>query len=549
MKNSQIPFNVSILNLTAEKLKFLRPVKSPDVYDGVTGNFHEDGLFSILTFGRVGDELRDTKFSYIDIHLNVFHPTIYRALVQLRGLYRDIMGGTVFATFDDKESDFVLANELTGQTGYAFFLKHWKKIKFRESKSPVRTERIKMIQKYQAIATTSKILVMPAGLRDFQIDASGRGTQDEINDVYRRILGASKVIVGADGAESSPLYDNSRKSLQQGFNDIYDTVLQMVTGKKGFIQEKFGSRRIFNGTRNVISAMDTSAADLDGINAPDYTDTILGLFQVIKGALPLTIHLLRTGWLGQVFSVGDSSTTSRLVDPKTLRSEVVDLPADTRDRWITVEGLEKVIESYRIVENRHKPIVVEGRFLGLIYKGPFPGDASKKVYRIFGDITELPEGWDRKYTAPISLVELLYLSGYRTWNTLKTIVTRYPVTGIGSTYPSTIYTKTSIVGEMRYELDQAWEIIGEDHIALEFPTKEPAAFVDSQVLHPSRLAGLGADFDGDTASSTILYTKESIDEIDKLLNSREAYLDPRGGFKASCNVQTVQLVLRNMTGD
>ncbi|MNI20766.1 hypothetical protein D3C73_742620 [compost metagenome] len=201
------------------------------------------------------------------------------------------------------------------------------------------------------------------------------------------------------------------------------------------------------------------------------------------------------------------------------------------------------------MENRHKPIVVEGRFLGLIYKGPFPGDASKKVYRIFGDITELPEGWDRKHVAPISLVELLYLSGYRTWNTLKTIVTRYPVTGIGSTYPSTIYTKTSIVGEMRYELDQGWEIIGDDHIALEFPTKEPAAFVDSQVLHPSRLAGLGADFDGDTASSTILYTKESIDEIDKLLNSREAYLDPRGGFKASCNVQTVQLVLRNMTGD
>ncbi|WP_200857836.1 hypothetical protein, partial [Klebsiella pneumoniae] len=88
--------------------------------------------------------------------------------------------------------------------------------------------------------------------------ASGRGTQDEINDIYRRVLGASKVIVGADGAETSPLYDNSRKSLQAGFNDIYDTVLSMVTGKSGFIQSKFGSRRIFNGTRNVISPMDTS---------------------------------------------------------------------------------------------------------------------------------------------------------------------------------------------------------------------------------------------------------------------------------------------------
>lgn len=543
MKNSQIPFNVSILNLTAEKLKLLRPVTSPDVYDQVTGNFHENGLFSVLTFGRVGDELRDQKFSYIDMHLNVLHPTIYRALVQLRSLYRDIMGGTAYAIWSVAESDFVPANEMTGETGYAFFLKHWRKIKFKPSKSPVRTERIKMIEKYLAVATTKNILVMPAGLRDFVIDASGRGTQDEINDVYRRILGASKVIVGADGAETSPLYDNSRRSLQSGFNDVYDTILGMITGKKGFIQEKFGSRRIFNGTRNVISAMDTSTADLDGVQAPDYTDTILGLFQVIKGALPVTINLLRNGWLGEVFSVGGSATTAKLVDIKTLKSEHVDLPSDTRDRWITIEGLEKIIESYRIVENRHRPIIIEGRYLGLIYKGP------DMTFRIFGDIGELPEGFDRKYVEPITLVELLYLSGYRKWNTLKTIVTRYPVIGIGSTYPSTIYTKTSIVGEMRYELDREWQRMGDEYMTLEFPTRLPNAFVDSQVIHPSRLAGLDADFDGDTASSTLVYTSEAIAEIDKLLNSREAFLDPRGGFRASCNVTTVQLVLRNMTGD
>lgn len=542
MKNSQIPFNVSILNLTPEKLKLLRPVKSPDVHDGVTGNFNEDGLFSVLTFGRVGDEMRDTRFSYIDIHLNIFHPTIYRALAQLRGLYRDIMAGTAYAIFDDKEGDFILANELTGETGYAFFLKHWKKIKYRESKSPVRTERIKMIQKYQAIATTKNILVMPAGLRDYIVDSTGRGTQDEINDVYRRILGASKVIVSADGTETSPLYDNSRKALQQGFNDVYDHVLRMITGKKGFIQEKFGSRRVFNGTRNVISAMDTSTADLDEVNSPDYTDTILGMFQVAKGALPLTIFLLRNGWLGQVFSVGDSSTSARLIDPKTLKSELVDLPPDVRDRWITVEGLEKVIESMRIVENRHKPVMLEDRYLGLVYRGP------DMTFKIFGDISELPEGFDRKNVAPLTLIELIYLSGYKRWNTLKTIVTRYPVTGIGSTYPSTIYTKTTMKGEVRTELGDDWNPM-EDSVALEFPSYEPLAYVDSQVIHPSRLGGLGADFDGDTASSTIVYTQESIDEIDKLLNSREAYLDPRGGFKASCNVQTVQLVLRNMTGD
>lgn len=487
MKNSQIPFNVTILDLTAEKLKTIRPVTVPDVYDGITGNFAENGLFSVLTFGRVGDELRDQRFSYIDTAVSVFHPTIFRAIAQLKSLYRDIMAGKAYAIWDPKESDFVLSNELEGSTGYAFFLTHWSKIKFKASNSTVRTQRIAMIEKYRKMALTSKILVLPAGLRDFQIDSTGRGTQDEINDVYRKILGASKVLVSTEGSETSPLFDNSRRSIQHSFNEVYDTISQMITGKKGFIQSKFGSRRICNGTRNVISAMDTSTSDLNGINSPSYTDTVLGLFQVIKGALPVTVNLLRNGWLSESFGIGGSATTAKLVDTKTLKSTMVDLAPDVRDRWVTIEGLEKVIESYRLVENRHKPIVIGGYYLALIYKGP------DNTFKIFGDISELPSNLDRKYVEPITLVELLYLAGYKKWNTLKTIVTRYPVTEMGSTYPSTIYTKTSIVGEVRQELGQDWLPLGEDFTALEFPTRVPMAFVDSQVIHPSRLAGLNAD--------------------------------------------------------
>lgn len=543
MKNSSIPFNVSIMELTPEKLAKIRPVKSPDIYDGISGNFHEDGLFSVQTFGRVGDELRDQRFGYIDAVVTVFHPTIFRALCQLKALYRDIMSGTRYATWNAQEADFEAATELDGETGYAFFLTHWHKIKFKDSKSPIRTERIKMIEKYRKVATINKILVLPAGLRDFVIDASGRGTQDEINDIYRKILGASKVLVSAEGAELSPIFDNSRKSIQQSFNEIYDTISQMITGKKGFFQEKFGSRRVFNGTRNVISAMDTSVADLDAENAPGFNDSIIGLFQVMKGALPVTIYQLRNGWLGEVFGVGGSGTSARLIDPKTLQQDIVDLPLDVRDKWVTVEGLEKLVEGFRNPNIRFKPIKIEGRYLGLIYIGP------DKTFKIFGDIRELPEHLDRQYVEPLTYVHLFYLCGYRRWNTLKAIVTRYPVAGIGSTYPSHVYCKTTIVGEVRYELGDDWQLKGEEFKALEFPTRKPEAFVDSQVIHPSRLAGLAADYDGDTASATIVYSDEAIAELDRYLDSTAAYLDPRGGFKAGCDVDTITLVLKNMTGD
>ena len=46
-------------------VRTMRPVTRTDIYDGVTSNFHEDGLFSITTFGRVGSEERDNNFSFI----------------------------------------------------------------------------------------------------------------------------------------------------------------------------------------------------------------------------------------------------------------------------------------------------------------------------------------------------------------------------------------------------------------------------------------------------------------------------------------------------
>lgn len=54
--------------------------------------------------------------------------------------------------------------------------------------------------------------------------------------------------------------------------------------------------------------------------------------------------------------------------------------------------------------------------------------------------------------------------------------------------------------------------------------------------------------DGDTASLNALYTDESLKEIRDFLNTKNAYVNPRGGLRASADVHTVALVLKNMTG-
>lgn len=500
MKALDLPFNVELMKLDAARLAALKPVTSLDYFENANGDLHEDGLFSISIFGRIGDEMRDRRFSFIDIRVPIFHPVIYTRLVKLRGLYRGILAGTEYAVWNPESKDFDPSDELKGQTGYAFFIKHWKEIQFPRNKSGQRDMRIEVVEKYRDRALTDKIVVMPAGLRDIQTEDNGQYKVAEINKLYQRVLSISRTIVPTEANNSSPAMNLPRHLLQMAFNEIYDTIEQMLTGKKGMIQARWASRRIFNGTRNVITAMDTSQAYLGGRNNPRYTDTVIGLYQTTKALLPIAIRALRTSYLPGVFSAGGNQ--ARLINPKTLESELVTLSSDVFDRWNTVEGLEKIISSYAEVSLRDRPIMVNGRYLALIYAGPEISEASKtttprKVFKVFHGIEEFPENWDRKYVRPINLVELLYLSGYRVWNNYAGFVTRYPVTGVDSSYATTIYVKTTIVGEMRRELDQNWEPYeGESYDALEFPTYDPLAYLDSLVIPSSRLKGLGADQSG-----------------------------------------------------
>lgn len=49
-------------------------------------------------------------------------------------------------------------------------------------------------------------------------------------------------------------------------------------------------------------------------------------------------------------------------------------------------------------------------------------------------------------------------------------------------------------------------------------------------------------FDGDMGSQISIYLDESIKEIKEFLNTKQAYLNPKGGFMNSPYVDTVQRV-------
>lgn len=484
MKLKDLPFNVTLLSPTVDDTRYLKPVTVMDIYDNSGVNFHENGLYSVSTFGRVGSKDRDRKFSYIDLKMPIFHPEIFENIKQLKALYAEILAGVRYAVFDETVNDFVPSNQLQGRTGYSFFLEYWDRLVFKDSPSDLRKLRIQFIDKYKSKALMSKYLVMPAGLRDIDVDDGGQTREDDINGLYRKLLSAANTIASVTGDHDVSVYDVPRWTMQRTANEIYESIMNTLKGKGGWIQRKWAARRTINGTRNVITAMDTSMQHIDSPDALEPTDTQIGLVQVLRGALPFTLNGLKDSILGETFGGEDLSVW--LVNRTTLERELVDVGIDTLDRYGTRTGMEKLINRFFVSEARNKPILIEGYYLGLIY-------VDDQHFKVFKDISELPSHLSRKNVSPITLADLLYTSTVKHYNRLVGTITRYPVTGTGSIYPTKFKVRTTTKAFTKTPLNDAWEPIPEA-VVYNFPDRsKEAQWLSSLSPHSIRIAGLGGD--------------------------------------------------------
>ena len=539
MQRQEIPFNISLLNLTPELLRGIRPITSLDIYDA-NNNFHTDGLYSSEIFGKVGDTSRDRKFSYIDIGVKIFHPQIYKTLGKLKQMYTGILEGKIYAIWDDKIKDFVKSNPIDGQTGMWFFMTYWTEIKFEHNASTQRDDYIRLIEKYKSIALTDKIIVYPAGLRDVEVDASGRTTKDEINDQYVKLLSISNTLRNMNLKETPELFDGQRLSLQRIFNDIYEYFTSLVDGKKKFFMGKWASRKIFDGTRNVISASILDSPFLGSQYAPSPLHTMLGLYQALKSIRPIATYHVRNKILPTIFK--DVNSPAILVNRKSLRKEYIQLKPYVFDKFNTDEGIEKILTNFGDNSIRHNPVIVGEHYLCLVYK-------DKKSFKIVHDISEVPEDFKNKGTiTPITYAEFLYISCYEILYKYPIFITRYPIAGIGSIYPSIMYTKTTVVSEIKTELDENWELDNNRYKAHQFPVTGEE-FLNTLVPSVTKISGMAADYDGDTSSSNAVVTDEAVSEIYNSFGKKNTYIGVDGKLIDSVAVDTVNYVFAALTGD
>ena len=529
------PLNLELLFATDQEVTMLRPVKALDITDGMTKNFHPDGLFSLDIFGKPGGELRNRRFSYIDLGLKIIHPTLFRAIIRMKALYGEIISGKAYAIFDKKTKDFIKSTITEGTTGYEFFVSHLHELVFEDRKAQSRRTGIKLIDKYRANPYINKLLVLPAGLRDYVVDESGKPSEDEINTLYRKVMKVSFSLSNISVETNIEYLDQTRNGIQNAVQELYEHLINMLRGKKKAIQGHWSTRAVVNSTRNVITSHVSTVTDYGGNRSVTANETVLGLHQYLRAIIPIVVKAIREKFSYNVFPGNNGQAV--LIDPKTLKKELVRVDAYQYDRWITYDGIEKTLASYGDQHLRHLPLKIAGKYMMLIYE-----DGS--VFRMLQDIDDLPEHLDKKNVRPVTLTEMLYICTYELAKDMYGYNTRYPVAAYGGVYPSGVYLRTTVNTKILEELDDSWE--KKPGKVTEFPINGEK-FFESMCPAAKNLVPLGADFDGDKMSFIAVWTEESKEEIKKLLNSWEFYVSGSGAMSFSMSDDVIDIVLDSMT--
>ena len=431
--------NIDLLILKPDIIKSLMEIKTRDVFSQNSTEFHHEGLFSTTIFGEVGSKERMSTFAFIDLGIEILHPRVYKELTSLSSLYKGMLEGTAYGIFDKKEKDFIPSDRVDGKTGFYSFMEHYDEIKYKLTDSIQREFKVKFLSNYKANEVImNKYLVLPAGLRDYKLLESGKSMENEINNLYRKMLSiasSAKVFKNDVRNKDNEYISAVRKRLQKIAIDIYDYIENLLDGKSKFIQGKWTKRAIMYSTRNVITAAPVEIKDFNSDDNVRSIDSQVGLYQTTKGLLPITIFNTRTRFLQSIFDL--NSTKAMLIDPKTLKKVPANISEKTRSRWVTDDGIEETINKLMQDEIKNAPIMVDGYYLLLVYEHENKIDILESI-----DVPGVEI--DPKNVRPITYGELFYLSIFNIVKDYPAYVTRYPIVNYGGIVPTIPYLKTTL---------------------------------------------------------------------------------------------------------
>ena len=367
-----------------------------------------DGLISTEIFGSTTKSRKET-FAYIDLHGYFFHPHIYVALKRMYRNIDKIINGEMYVSLS-KEGYLKEDNE-NGETGLDFLYNNWEKIRWEDSESLIRTERINLITKFKKNEVFMHYqLVIPAFYRDVKSMQSGSGETDDINNLYASLIRMSKML--AQSGYFDWQLDITKYNIQQKLVEVYNYFKNKLEKKNGVIRKYLMGKNVDYCTRTVITAPTYHANSPEDLLV-DFEHASLPLSQVCSLVYPFMLHYLKNFFEQNVI---DNKFSKILYNPVT---DTIEDTVQIKDPELvfTDRYIKKMIDLYiRDPESRFNKIEV-------------PTNTNKKLYLAFSGMrldstTRAELGIVNR---PMTWTDLLYMAAEEVCRDKHCIITRYPV--------------------------------------------------------------------------------------------------------------------------
>lgn len=232
----------------------IKQVSSIRRYSG--SKIDESGLFSEDIFGRQGSKDRREKFGFIDVKTPIIHPEAWNIVTRISpDFLKCIKGQVKYIVSRDK---FLLENEEQGNSGLFYFTQVLPKLDldYYAKKDKKKKPLVDYVKKNIKNVLTSKVLVLPAGIRDIRISRSSGKTfieASEVNTIYENLIRQSNSI--ATSVEDLPqdIVEPIVTSMQRNYLEVNSWIKNRIKGKQGIIRGGLFSKRTDYSGRLVVT--------------------------------------------------------------------------------------------------------------------------------------------------------------------------------------------------------------------------------------------------------------------------------------------------------
>ena len=516
--NPNAPMEVDLITDQIIMNSGLKPVTDPIAFNGDTPT--NGGLFSPKIFGQTPDE-KDRQFAYIDLSDRFFHPYIYEILDDLmpKRFKRCAAGDGMWKLDSDGMLQEIKKGDPDyeqGHTGLAWLVEVFPKMKFKDSNSLVRKDKLKLLKDFPPEhCIITKFLVVPIKYRDIDRNSSTHKLP-ELNTWYQHIIRYSNSL-------SDPTFsffnNQVRFNLQSELVQIRVYAQSLLEKKTGFFHKAILGKSVDYGSRDVISVPSFRGYQKPKDNPVDMFHTgvplakclIIGYEFIMRYCMQFFADNFRNVSEYPIYEFKDGE----------YRMTGQSIPLADQTARFNSKFIEKKINRFKNSHGTRFEVITlttkDGKEIPFHMAGQFGALNPKSQHASF--ILNRPMTW----------TDLFYQAAVNTLSDKYVYITRYPIEGYNSIFPtlclplSTLDTVDAVIEGVHYP---RYPIID-----LKLDTSKISnRFIDTVTMSNLFLDAIGGDYDGDTISMKLCFSIEANEEAKRISESVKNFIGQDGGL-------------------